>query len=181
MIDLYSNDRTSIVANMSKQAYTSAGTSINAVKLPAVYKVLAKYGKLAGASVLDYGCGKFIDHIFEFAMENHAHTWSGADKYNQTDGHNRRVLDRWYDFSILSNVLNVIKEEDVIKDVLDDCLRYSPLCYVSIYEGNKTGKGCSTQNGQSWQRNEKKASYLTLLQNMGFSVRKWAGLLIVAR
>ena len=166
---------------MSKQEFTSANTSINAVKLPAIYKVLAKRNQIAGKSVLDYGCGKYIDHIRTFALVNHACTWSGADKYNQASGHNKRVMSRLYDISILSNVLNVIKEEDIIKEVLDDCLNHSHICFVFIYEGDKTGKGCSTQNGQSWQRNERKANYITLLQSMGYNVQKWAGLLRVTR
>lgn len=164
-----------------KQEYESKDTSINSVKLPAIYGILQKKGLLPGQAVLDYGCGKFLDHISAFAEENGVSRWYGVDKYNQSESHNAEGLSKTYDMSICSNVLNVIKEENIIQEVISDCLDHSSICYVSVYEGDKTGKGCSTQNRQSWQRNEKKAAYLTLLQTMGFSVRKWAGLLVVTR
>ena len=42
-----------------RQTFTSATTSINSTKLPAVY------GKLPfkPVALLDYGCGKYTDHI----------------------------------------------------------------------------------------------------------------------
>ena len=162
-----------------KQEYTSKETSINSSKLPAIYKVLAKHDYIADCSILDYGCGRFTDHISAFAMKEGASSWDGADKYNQSPAHNEEVLSKTYDVAVLSNVVNVIKEEQIIADIIDDCLQHAPVCFISVYEGDKTGIGKATQGGKSWQRNQKKADYIEMLENMGFIVNKWHGVIAV--
>ncbi len=161
---------------MTMQQYTSAGTSINAVKLPSIYKVLAKHDYIADCSILDYGCGRFTDHISAFAKENGATSWNGADKYNQSPAHNEDVLSKTYDVAVLSNVVNVIKEEAIIRDIIQDCLDHAPVCFISVYEGDKSGTGKATQGGKSWQRNQRKTDYIDMLEDMGFIVNKWHGI-----
>ena len=162
-----------------KQEYTSKDTSINSSKLPAIYKVLAKHDYIADCSILDYGCGRYTDHISAFAKENGATAWNGADKYNQSPAHNARVLARTYDVAVLSNVINVIKEDYIISEIVQDCLDHAPVCFITVYEGDKSGVGKATQGGKSWQRNQKKADYIAMLENMGFIANKWHGIIAV--
>ena len=45
-----------------KQTFTSAGTSINRDKLPAVFRK----ADFTSRAIFDYGCGKYTDHIREY-------------------------------------------------------------------------------------------------------------------
>ena len=153
-----------------KQEYTSKDTSINSSKLPAIYKVLAKHDFIADCSILDYGCGRYTDHISAFVK---------ADKYNQSPAHNAEVLARTYDVAVLSNVINVIKEDYIISEIVQDCLDHAPVCFITVYEGDKSGIGKATQCGKSWQRNQKRDEYIAMLERMGFIANKWHGIIAV--
>lgn len=137
-----------------KQAYTSANTSINCKKIPAVYTKAAKH--ITG-KVLDYGCGKYTALIKAHAEKN-GFQWSGYDKFNQTAEQNAHAF-RKADVVISSNVLNVIAESDVRKDVLEKMARRGNKLLITVYEGDKSGKGRRSQ-ADCWQENRKTADYL---------------------
>lgn len=165
-----------------KQQYASADTSINSVKLPAIYGKLAARDILRGVSVLDYGCGKYTAHLRTFAHEHGAHTWQGYDKYNQDTATNRNALNGLYDIAIVSNVLNVVKEDDIVKDIVAHALDLAETVYITVYQGDKTGVGKSTQNGKSWQRNAGLEWYVDFLSmDSKNKVEKVAGMIKVSR
>ncbi len=152
------------------QHRTSAGTSINARKLPILYSKLAKAGVLAHGTGIDLGCGKYTDHIADFV-----HAQGGTvmfyDPYNQPATVNAETLfhrNRSH-YCICSNVLNVIDDDDAVRDVIRKAVALgNGIAYFTVYEGNGTGIGSETQKGLSWQRNMKLHKYAAFC--IGFDV-----------
>lgn len=136
------------------QQYTSANTSINKDKLPAVY---SKVNFSIFHKVLDYGCGKY-NNGKDFC-ENKGIQWFGYDPYNRTEEENRKATTVIPEAILCSNVLNVIDNEDVIQQIVDDITGTELPYFFTIYEGNRTGKGSPTKD-DCYQRNEKTADYL---------------------
>ena len=94
-----------------EQKYTGAKTSINSWRIPIVYKRVefkAKY-------LIDYGCGKYTDHIREY-VESFGVQYIPYDPYNQPDEINKKMvliiadcISRKEAIDVVcSNVLNVI-------------------------------------------------------------------------
>lgn len=147
-------------------AHTSADTSINAAKLPRVYN-LATF--TPGEIILDYGCGKYTDHI-RAALPTGAE-YLPYDPYNQPQATNRRTTERISAAVearqpitvICSNVLNVIDNADAVQAIADqlrDIARRTGGRYlVTVYEGDRSGNGRETLP-DCWQRNEKTREYL---------------------
>lgn len=148
------------------QTFTSKNTSINSKKLPRVYNVFP----LNDCKVIDYGCGRYTDHIQNWAKE-HNIQWFGYDKYNQTEANNEIALEQLNDadYVICSNVLNVIKEDEILKEIIDDCVRPGSAAIFTVYEGDKTGIGRATGKDQ-YQRNCKRKWYEDLMKEMGYDV-----------
>lgn len=146
---------------IERQKITSAATSINT--LNGVYKkIIGKYP--LGTSILDVGCGKY-DTNKEFADKN-GFAWFGIDPYNRTPEYNDASLKALYnwcnapDIIMLNNVCNVIKEDDILMDVLGQIYDYADDntdIYITIYEGDKSGRGKETTKG--YQRNWKLIKY----------------------
>jgi hypothetical protein len=111
-----------------KQNFTSKGTSINCSKLPRAYR----FAIPAGAVVVDYGCGRYTEHLQRSAIER-GWTWYGFDPFNRTAAENGPAVDvlqsRTADYVICSNVLNVIDSDAAV---------------FTVYEGNGTGTGKQT-------------------------------------
>ena len=101
------------------------------------------------------------------------------DPFNRTVEHNERVLD-WAnehaDVVVLSNVLNVIEIESSRRYILKMVSLYAPMVYISVYEGDRSGKGGKTRDG--WQENRKLASYLEEIYNSFDTVTKHGNLLM---
>ena len=103
-----------------KQTYTSAGTSINRDKLPAVFRKAS----FTSRTVFDYGCGKYIDHIRSALAGKQ---YLPYDPYNQPDPVNnasmsivRRAMNAGTPVDVVcSNVLNVINDEWTILTIAD--------------------------------------------------------------
>ena len=145
----------------TEQKYSSAATSINSSKLPALFK-LVKFEE--GSINLDYGGGKF-DNVAEYLEDTYGATNLVYDKYNRTAEHNRDVLAQirkngGADTVTCSNVLNVIAEESERLAVLRNCKRYlksGGTCYITVYEGNGSGEEGPTKAG--YQLNRKTKDY----------------------
>ena len=149
------------------QGYTSAATSINRDRLPAVY---SKAVFTAGV-VLDYGCGKYTDHIREYLRTEHGSVLLPYDPYNQPDDVNqntmkyiRRAISERVPVDIVcSNVLNVIDDDGTvlfIADQIEELVhRTGGTAYITVYEGDKTGNGRQTGPDQ-YQRNQPLREYL---------------------
>lgn len=131
------------------QKFSSAGTSVNSTKLPAVYNKI----NFAAMRVIDYGCGKYTKHLAEYATKQGAINWTGCDKYNQPKS---KYLPS--DLAICSNVLNVIAENEIVKQIVSD-LSQSRYYVVTVYEGNKSGVGKQSKK-DCYQRNKKLKEYL---------------------
>lgn len=164
-----------------KQTFTSAATSINSAKLPRIFAAV----NLQGLTVIDYGCGRYTDHIRQH-VEAQGARYLPFDPYNQPDDVNTNSrtaailahIAGVKAISILSNVLNVIREDDVILHIVDDALQLTGNVLISIYEGDRTGNGRQTGPDQ-WQRNERRAAYVRMLQAHGFKARPWHGFILV--
>lgn len=181
--DIYSSEETDADEDDLEhpdQEYDSAATSINSTKLPAIYRMI----KLQPGTVgVDFGGGKF-DNAVEYLRDQDV-TLCVYDPYNRSAEHNREVLrtlraNGGADFAINSNVLNVIKEPEARKGVLENIKKITkpgaPI-YITVYEGRGDAKEGITKSG--YQLNRKTADYLEEIQEV-FPDAKRRGKLIVA-
>ena len=143
-----------------EQKYTSAATSINSTKVPAVF---SKVNWESGTTNLDIGGGRF-DTATEFLLKRNVRNLI-YDPYNRLKRHNDYVVTeinkQKADTVTLSNVLNVIQEREVRLEVLRnayDSLKAGGTCYITVYEGNKSGVGNPTTKG--YQLNRRLKDYI---------------------
>lgn len=138
------------------QKISSANTSINR-RLPRLYGQLPK--DVRNCQMLDYGCGKYPEYVRQWGEERGIAVTS-YDKYNYPS-------DDWfkpygYDVITCSNVLNVVNSHKIRLNILKDCyecLRVYGKLYLTVYEGDRTGKGKVTKS-DCWQENRKLSDYL---------------------
>lgn len=162
------------------QEFTSANTSIR--KISAVY---TNYDFEDGSVILDYGCGKYFNDVETYLInKNNTLITLGYDPYNQDKDANESYLALantiGIDYIVCSNVLNVIKETEVVKTVISniaELAKDNTKIIFSIYEGDKTGVGKITRCG--YQRNQKTKEYLKLIQEF-LKVNKIKGKFIEA-
>ena len=164
-----------------EQEFSSAKTSINSTKLPAIFGMVDFAPDTLN---LDYGGGKF-DNATE-ALSHKQVTNVIYDPYNRTAEHNKEVLDivrsnGGADTITCSNVLNVIKEPEVRLSVLNNMkklIRPSGTVYITVYEGAGNGVGKVTASG--YQLNKKTEDYLAEIKTVfPAAIRK--GKLIIAK
>ena len=168
------------VLPMVDQEYDSAATSINSSKLPAIYKMI---NLEPGGLYVDFGGGRW-DNAVEYIKDKGA-TLVVYDPYNRSAEHNREVLrilreNGGADAAVNSNVLNVIKEPEARKNVLENIARITkpgaPI-YITVYEGKGNGQEGPTKSG--YQLNRKTADYLEEIQEV-FPDATRKGKLIIA-
>lgn len=153
------------------QKFTSSATSINSSKLPAVFKKAPFTARI----VMDYGCGKYTDHIKAFVNAGHR-AYLPYDPYNQPDDRNAatativcNAMYRSFPVDVVcSNVLNVIDDDDTVRKIAHHIEQIATASggtgYVTVYEGNRSGTGRQTGPDQ-YQRNEPLRSYLKYFRN----------------
>lgn len=165
-----------------KQQYTSANTSINTVS--AVYKLI----DTPNTVILDYGGGKYDTNV-EYMLQKCNSRVLVFDPYNRTPEHNSKVI-QYFKLNpakivVCSNVLCVIKEDEIILDILGnirDLMDYYGILYIRVYERDKTGVGCRTTKG--WQRNQCIESYIPFIQQVfgeNCEIKKYKGCLLVKK
>ena len=146
----------------SEQEFSSADTSINSSKLPAVFK---RVKFQPGTVNLDYGGGRF-DNATEFLADQDVENLI-FDKFNRSEEHNKNVIKRirqngGADTATCSNVLNVIKERDIrVNEVIKNIksmLKPGGTAYFTVYEG--TGLGDSKETSKGYQLNKKTVDYI---------------------
>lgn len=153
------------------QTYTSKDTSINSGRLPAVYGRAV----LRSRMVMDYGCGKYTDHIREH-VNGKGKAYLPYDPYNQPDERNAATATIVCNAMtmhvpvdvVCSNVLNVIDDADTIRRIAHHIEEITALTggtgYITVYDGNRSGTGKRTGADQ-YQRNEPLRSYLKYFSN----------------
>ena len=164
-----------------QQEYTSEKTSINFAKVPAVFKLVTNWRK--GTINIDYGGGRAdtaADYLTQYDVINLVY-----DPYNRTAEHNKEVIKTLRraggaDTATCSNVLNVIKEPEVRKNVLENIskiVKPGGKVYITVYEGS--GKGDEGPTKAGYQLNRKTADYLDEIREV-FPDANRKGKLIVA-
>ena len=172
------------------QTYTSASTSINSTKLPAIYTRVSDSAYQWADKLLDYGCGRYVDHLIKYTPE-HSNApededynycaWYGYDRFNRSDAANAEALADFAESEKLfvnrtvfcSNVLNVVDSDEVVAGIagfLTSCAISGAAVFVTVYEGDRTGIGRATKT-DCYQRNEKIANYLKYFDK-NFTVKK---------
>lgn len=163
-----------------EQEFSSAATSINSTKLPAIYNMVEFR---PGDVVVDFGGGKF-DNAVNYLKDKDV-TLLVYDPYNRSAEHNKEVLrllkeHGGADAAVNSNVLNVIKEpearEAVLKNIKKITKRGAPI-YITVYEGKGDGAEGPTKSG--YQLNRKTGDYMDEVGSV-FSNVKRKGKLITA-
>ena len=135
---------------------TSANTSINK-RIPALFGKLPN--NVRNCQLLDYGCGKYPNYVKQWGEERGISVIS-YDKYNYCE--EDWYKEYGYDVVCLSNVLNVVNNWNTRWDILQDCwncLRIGGQLYITVYEGDKSGKGRITK-ADCWQENRRTSDYL---------------------
>lgn len=165
----------------TEQEYTSANTSINASKLPAIFKLV---NLPSGSINLDFGGGRY-DNASEYLATKDV-TNLIYDPYNRSSEHNKNVLDtirknNGADTATCSNVLNVIKEENARHIVIQNIynlLKSNGTAYFTVYEGTGKGNEGSTKSG--YQLNRKTVDYVDEIKEVFPDVNR-KGKLIIAK
>lgn len=143
---------------MKEQSFTSANTSINRDKLPAVF---GKLKDVHDVSILDFGCGKYPEVAKKWCDERNIRYFP-YDKFNQSEETNISSIKSAKHAEnlivVCSNVLNVIDSDDVVQDILATIHSFHATAYITVYEGNGKGTGRKTGSDQ-WQRNQKLRTY----------------------
>ena len=167
----------------TEQEFSSAATSINGSKLPAIFKLVDFH---ANTLNLDYGGGKF-DNATEY-LKTLGVTNLIYDKFNRTAQHNQEVIravleNGGADTCTLSNVLNVIKEESIRHEILVNIyklLKSDGILYITVFEGQPGQKEGPTKSG--YQLARKTSEYIDEVANVfGEDKVTRRGKLIVAR
>lgn len=144
----------------SKQKFSSANTSINSVKLPAIYKKINwdSLKKDSGSNlVLDYGAGRYTKHIRDFLI-TYGFKYIPFDPYNCTEEENQMAYTSSPSVIVCSNVLNVIAEDSIIDDIHSVIRKFGVPYFITVYEGDKSLCGRATKSG--YQRNQVVEFYL---------------------
>lgn len=173
-------DTDELELKQAQQEFSSAATSINSTKLPAIYKMV---NFRSGDVVVDFGGGKF-DNAVNYLKDKDV-TLLVYDPYNRSAEHNKEVLrilkeHGGADAAVNSNVLNVIKEpearEAVLRNIKKITKRGAPI-YITVYEGRGDGAEGPTKSG--YQLNRKTGDYMDEVGRV-FSNVKRKGKLITA-
>jgi hypothetical protein len=161
------------------QEITSAKTSVNQIS-STFKKIIFKEGNVN----LDFGGGKY-DKATKF-LEDLGVSNLVYDPFNRSISHNLAIRYEVFkksgaDTVTVNNVLNVVKEIEVIKDIIFQSsfgVKDGGEVYFLIYEGNKTGVGVETVCG--FQRNQRASDYMDYIKEyFGDVVRR--GNLIIAK
>lgn len=139
------------------QRYTSADTSVNTVKVPALFTnkrflsacdlVVDTLGLL---SILDFGCGRGSASdpqrtTAELSLKAIYGDSVSYDGYDLTWKPDRSVFYRKHTFATCSNVLNVIAEQSVREDIYRILSLNASMTFYYIYNSHKQGEskpGC---------------------------------------
>ena len=140
------------------QKYTSKNTSVNTTRVPAVYNKICWDKLPAGVKVLDWGCGKDTA-LTSNMLEQNGLVHVGYDPNWKSEVENVAAVSLLgiANAFVCSNVLNVIDDDDIVRDICDKAAKHEYF-FITVYEGDKSGIGKRSKE-DCYQRNEKIKSY----------------------
>lgn len=156
---------------MLNQKYSSANTSIN--KVGRLYKVFC-HEKPSG-KVLDFGAGKYRKGTL--FLQNKGFN---VDSY-EPSLHDNFPSDK-YNTILISNVFNVIAEDEIILQILNTCkelLESDGHVLITVYEGDKSAKGKPSKE-DCYQRNARTEEYIWLVSKVFDNVKIKQNIIILA-
>ena len=165
------------------QQFTSANTSINSAKLPAVFR----RAEFSASIVFDYGSGKHTGHIEKY-VRSLRKVYLPYDPFNQSEDVNQfsvtlalyAMRTRFPVDVVCSNVLNVIDDDETVQRIARHIEEITTATggtgFVTVYEGNRSGTGRQTGTDQ-YQRNEPLRNYLRFFRNARIS----NGMIVIGR
>jgi len=137
-----------------KQKHTSAKTSLNQISRGLKHAPVNK-----DDIGVDVGGGKYdkgVEHFKKSGAQLHVY-----DPYNRAKEHNDDVEKNHCgkaNYVGCHNVLNVIKEPEHRKDVLNKLKQFmhpeTGKAHLTVYQGKKHGIGSATKGGESWQNHQ---------------------------
>lgn len=169
------------------QAHTSANTSVNATRSPAIARLVEKHvGWVSGTTNLDYGCGRYPEHLTQYLKERGVRNLP-FDPFNLGSEENSSTLEVMQTVDVatvtLSNVLCVLSGEALRGAVIRSCHQYlmsGGRLFVTVYEGDGTGRGRETKP-DCWQENRRTSSYIPEIEEIfGVGTVRRYGKLLVA-
>jgi len=142
-------------------------TSLN--QIPALVK---KHKHELFGHILNFGCGCGWEKVKEYLETNSNRFVTSYDKYSDEESINELYQTLRYDNVVCANVLNVVETREEMKEMLDDMIHVvgDPIYYFSVYEGDRSGKGCVTSKG--YQRNERAVEYEAILKEYFTTVNR---------
>lgn len=174
-----------IVSEASKQKYHSTCTNADFKAKGIIYGV--NNGLFKNDSVnIDIGSGKFTT-VQKF-LKKKCNVYSIMyDPFMQPSSQNQKVV-QWIKenktfTSTVSNVLNVIEEEDVVLNTINQACRSiieDGLSIFTIYEGNKSGEGEPTGD-DGYQRNQTASEYVPMCKKYFSNVDKTGNVIICSK
>lgn len=167
------------------QKFTSANTSINKHKVPALF-TLAKAKFEPNTINFDIGGGKYdtaTDYLHGLDVQNLI--W---DKYNRSEVWNKNVINTLIncggaDTVTISNVLNVIEEWENRHELLQLAYTFSKptaTIYITVYEGDKSGIGRQTKD-DCYQLNRATADYVDEISMVFPHVKRYGKLIVCSK
>ena len=154
------------------QNYTSKNTSVNTTKLPAVYNKV-RWDKLPQyTKVLDWGCGKDTT-LINNTLDRHGLVHVGYDPNWKSEMENEAAISLlgMVDAFVCSNVLNVIDDDAVVRDICQKAMQHKYF-FITVYEGDGSGIGKRSKN-DCYQRNAKIKLYMKYFSDFnGLYIKK---------
>lgn len=156
-----------------EQEITSAVTSINATKLPALFK---KVKWLSGTRNADIGAGRFTN-VSEFLSKEGVENFR-FDPFNMLMEENLATIKHIHGgqchTATVTNTLNVIQCPIARSTIIlraHDALKPGGTLFVQIHEGDKSGLGRISQKAKdgrplAWQENRRTRDYLREIESL---------------
>jgi hypothetical protein len=153
------------------QEVTSKKTSRK--QIPALFKSNL-FDEPPGSRNLDLGGGRYTLGT-DWLKKNKDIDNSIVDKYWKTEEENNSILKQFEndpaDSVTINNVLNVIKEQNVRRNIIEDSFKYlnpNKKAYFQIYEGDgkEAGSGVGRETKDGWQNYKKTKDYLTEVEEV---------------
>lgn len=168
-----------------KQEFTSANTSINKNKIPALF-TMSKVTFDPDTVNFDIGGGKYdtaTDYLHGLNVQNLI-----FDKFNRSEEWNKNVIVTLIkcggaDTVTISNVLNVIKEQENRHEVLEMAFAFSKptaTIYITVYEGDKSDIGKQTKD-DCYQLNRATADYVGEILTVFPHVKRYGKLIVCSK